>query len=171
VQTVDPSVDAVVGKLYKDVLGPYWLPEIRHVEEGYRSVAFPFDPVSMLLPQALRVMSLRGAGFAIALRFTARLRPAAPRRFASDPPTLLVLEELPRGRRRPGRRSRRRLRAAVRNRPASWPSGGPPGRDKVSGRRTDRRRRDGVDGRRSAPGPVLRRDHGRNDEARPRARG
>jgi hypothetical protein len=79
----------------------------------------PDDPVSMLMLQAFRVMSLRGAGFAIALRFTARHRPAAPRRFASDPPTLLVLEELRRGWRQPGRRFRRRLRAPFRNRPAS----------------------------------------------------
>jgi hypothetical protein len=102
----------------------------------------------------------------------ARHRPAAPRPFASDPPTLFVFEELARGWRRPGQRVRRCLRAAVRNnRRATWPIGGPPGRDRLSRRHTNRRRRGRVDGLRSAPRPVLRWDHGRIDAARSRTRG
>jgi SAM-dependent methyltransferase len=39
----DPDIDATVQHFYKHVVGPYWPPERRHVEEGYRSFAFPFD--------------------------------------------------------------------------------------------------------------------------------
>jgi SAM-dependent methyltransferase len=39
---IDRSIDAVIRRFYSDVVGPYWPPERRHVEEGYRSLAFPF---------------------------------------------------------------------------------------------------------------------------------
>lgn len=45
VQRVDAKVDAVVRRLYSDVLGDYWAPEIRHVETGYQSLAFPFEEI------------------------------------------------------------------------------------------------------------------------------
>lgn len=35
-------LDAVFGRFYRDVVGPYWPPERRHVEDGYRSLDFPF---------------------------------------------------------------------------------------------------------------------------------
>lgn len=38
-----PPMDAVIDHLYHDVLGPYWPPERRLVQEGYRTVALPFD--------------------------------------------------------------------------------------------------------------------------------
>lgn len=41
--TVDDEVDPVVRRFYSEVLGPYWPPERRHVEDGYRSLPFPFD--------------------------------------------------------------------------------------------------------------------------------
>ena len=34
--------DAVVQRFYGAVAGPYWPPERRHVEDGYRSLPFPF---------------------------------------------------------------------------------------------------------------------------------
>jgi SAM-dependent methyltransferase len=43
---IDPAVDAVVRHLYADVLGAYWEPERRLVEEGYRDSAFPFTPLA-----------------------------------------------------------------------------------------------------------------------------
>lgn len=43
--SVAPAVDAVVSRLYDDVLGAYWSPERRLVEEGYASLALPFAPV------------------------------------------------------------------------------------------------------------------------------
>lgn len=39
---VSPAVDAVIGHLYEALVGPYWPPERRLVEEGYRSIPFPF---------------------------------------------------------------------------------------------------------------------------------
>ena len=42
---VEGPVDAIVQRFYHDVIGPYWPAERRHVEEGYRNLAFPFDEV------------------------------------------------------------------------------------------------------------------------------
>lgn len=44
--TVDPRVDAVFMHLHDDLLGPYWPPERRHVENGYRDLDFPYLEVS-----------------------------------------------------------------------------------------------------------------------------
>jgi SAM-dependent methyltransferase len=40
---INPKVDAVVLKLYEDVLGNYWEPERKLVDEGYRNSEFPFE--------------------------------------------------------------------------------------------------------------------------------
>lgn len=50
VMMVAPEVDAVVRPFYHDVLGAYWPPERRHVDEGYRSLPFPFEELSAQLP-------------------------------------------------------------------------------------------------------------------------
>jgi len=42
---VTPQVDAVIAHLYDDMLGAYWPPERRLVDEGYASLALPFEPV------------------------------------------------------------------------------------------------------------------------------
>jgi len=42
---IDPAVDAVVVQLYADILGPYWPPERRLVESGYRDLPFPFEAI------------------------------------------------------------------------------------------------------------------------------
>lgn len=42
----DADIDPVIQHFYRDVVGPYWPPERRHVEEGYRSFPFPFDELS-----------------------------------------------------------------------------------------------------------------------------
>jgi SAM-dependent methyltransferase len=44
-QQVSPEVDAVVVRLFRDVLGPYWPPEIGHIAAGYRTIPFPFDRI------------------------------------------------------------------------------------------------------------------------------
>ena len=41
-----PAVDAVVDRLYREVVGPYWPPERRFVEDGYLSLPFPFDRIA-----------------------------------------------------------------------------------------------------------------------------
>jgi SAM-dependent methyltransferase len=40
------AVNALVQEFYDDIVGPYWPPERRLVEEGYRSLAFPFAQVA-----------------------------------------------------------------------------------------------------------------------------
>jgi len=42
-QLGDPGLDHELGRFYHEVVGPYWLPERRHVETGYRSLPFPFE--------------------------------------------------------------------------------------------------------------------------------
>jgi len=43
--SIDANVDAVIARLYDDILGEYWPPERRLVDEGYASLAIPFAPV------------------------------------------------------------------------------------------------------------------------------
>lgn len=43
---VDDAVDALFQRLYDERLGDaYWPPERRHVENGYRELPFPFEPI------------------------------------------------------------------------------------------------------------------------------
>lgn len=44
---VDAQVDAVKDRLYEDLTGPYWMPERRHVEEGYRRLPLPFADIAV----------------------------------------------------------------------------------------------------------------------------
>ena len=39
------AVDALSQAFYRDEIGAYWPPERRHVEEGYRSIPFPFERI------------------------------------------------------------------------------------------------------------------------------
>ena len=43
---VEAGVDAVVSDYYRNVVGPFWPPERRMVDDRYRSLPFPFDPVA-----------------------------------------------------------------------------------------------------------------------------
>jgi SAM-dependent methyltransferase len=43
---VDPAVDAVVARLYGELLGPHWPPERAHVESGYRTLPFPWPELA-----------------------------------------------------------------------------------------------------------------------------
>ncbi|MCM2264193.1 MAG: class I SAM-dependent methyltransferase [Desulfuromonadales bacterium] len=40
------EVDALVQHFYRDTVGPYWPPERAHVENGYRSLPFPFVEIA-----------------------------------------------------------------------------------------------------------------------------
>lgn len=44
-QAVSPEIDAIVRRLYGEILGPYWLPQNRHVENAYADLPFPFDRI------------------------------------------------------------------------------------------------------------------------------
>jgi len=43
---VDDAVDAVIDAFYVDVVGPYWPPERRYVEQAYRTLPFPWDEIA-----------------------------------------------------------------------------------------------------------------------------
>jgi len=43
VVTVGTDLDAVIQPFYRNVLASYWPPERRHVDNGYRSLPFPFE--------------------------------------------------------------------------------------------------------------------------------
>lgn len=45
--TIEPAVDAVVEHFYSGVLEKWWPPERRHIETGYRHLAFPFAELPM----------------------------------------------------------------------------------------------------------------------------
>jgi SAM-dependent methyltransferase len=50
-QRVDGGlIDAVVDHYYDQVVGPYWPPERRWVESGYRTLRFPFAEVPLVSP-------------------------------------------------------------------------------------------------------------------------
>ncbi|CAL8481751.1 class I SAM-dependent methyltransferase [Caballeronia sp. S22] len=51
---VEGAVDRAVQHFYYDTLGAYWPPERRHVEDGYRSLPFPFKEIA-LPPLAIEV--------------------------------------------------------------------------------------------------------------------
>jgi SAM-dependent methyltransferase len=38
----EPALDSVLRHFYAHIVGPYWAPERRHVESGYRTLPFPF---------------------------------------------------------------------------------------------------------------------------------
>lgn len=44
--SVSPAVDAAKNRLYVDLTGRYWPPERRYIDEGYRTLPFPFDEIA-----------------------------------------------------------------------------------------------------------------------------
>jgi SAM-dependent methyltransferase len=44
--SIIPDVDAIVSRLYHDIVGSYWPPERKLVEEGYSTMPFPFEELS-----------------------------------------------------------------------------------------------------------------------------
>lgn len=46
VRVDDDSINSRLQRFYAEEVGPYWPPERRHVENGYRDLPFPFTPLS-----------------------------------------------------------------------------------------------------------------------------
>lgn len=40
---VDPATDALLQHFYTDIVGPYWDPERRYIDEAYKTIPFPLD--------------------------------------------------------------------------------------------------------------------------------
>lgn len=61
--TTTPAVDAIVDRFYREIVGPFWTPERRHVETGYRDLPFPFpelDPPRFDMTERWPLDRLRG---------------------------------------------------------------------------------------------------------------
>jgi len=44
---IDPGIDELVQEFYDGTVGPYWPPERTHVDQGYRSLPFPFPELTV----------------------------------------------------------------------------------------------------------------------------
>lgn len=44
---VSPGIDAVMDQFYKEITGPYWEPERKYIDDAYRSLPFPFEPINV----------------------------------------------------------------------------------------------------------------------------
>ncbi|HWP94698.1 MAG TPA: class I SAM-dependent methyltransferase [Gammaproteobacteria bacterium] len=42
---ITPEIDALVGNFYEHVVGPYWPPDRRWIEERYLTLEFPFEEI------------------------------------------------------------------------------------------------------------------------------
>jgi ubiquinone/menaquinone biosynthesis C-methylase UbiE len=40
---ITPAIDAIVLNFYTNIVGPYWSPAMRYLEEKYRTLPFPFE--------------------------------------------------------------------------------------------------------------------------------
>jgi len=85
-QLADPALDRAFFGFYRDVVGPFWPPERRHVEANYRTLPFPFAE----LPHPAFGLEFQWnleqlAGYAGSWSATARYR----RETGSDPLPLL----------------------------------------------------------------------------------
>lgn len=42
---ITPEIDVVIQKYYEDIVGEFWPPERKHIEQAYSSIDFPFEPI------------------------------------------------------------------------------------------------------------------------------
>lgn len=64
--SIDPLIDATLGHFYRETVGPYWPPERRHAEDGYRNFDFPFREIPF--PKLTLEVRWSAAEFAAYLR-------------------------------------------------------------------------------------------------------
>jgi SAM-dependent methyltransferase len=43
---VDAAIDALIDLFYTGAVGPYWPPERQYVDDGYRTIPFPFEAIA-----------------------------------------------------------------------------------------------------------------------------
>ncbi len=44
---IDPAIDEMIDAFYHGAIADHWPPERRHVENGYRDLAFPYEPIGV----------------------------------------------------------------------------------------------------------------------------
>jgi len=42
---ITPEIDEVITRFYTDIIGPYWDPERRYVDDGYQTIPFPYEEI------------------------------------------------------------------------------------------------------------------------------
>ncbi len=57
---IQPDIDAMVDQFYSETIGPYWPPERRLVEAGYRDIRFPFEEIATPAFTMLSRLTLSG---------------------------------------------------------------------------------------------------------------
>ena len=60
---ISPEVDFLINEFYGETVGPYWPPERQLIEEGYRTIAFPFrelEPPPFLMEASWNLAELAG---------------------------------------------------------------------------------------------------------------
>ena len=63
---VSHDIDRLIDRFYSETIGPWWPPERRHVESGYATLPFPFEPLPM--PPLTMQRDMTAAQFAAYLR-------------------------------------------------------------------------------------------------------
>jgi hypothetical protein len=102
----EQAIDDVLDRFYEDIVGPYWPPERRLIEEGYRTIPFPFDEIAPPSFEMVEPWSLpRLLGYLRTWSATSRYREA----HGSDPVVALGEALLP------------LWGAASETRPVRWP--------------------------------------------------
>jgi SAM-dependent methyltransferase len=60
---IEPLIDARLKEFYDETVGPFWPPERRFIEDGYRSIPFPFrelTPPALCMEASLNLHELAG---------------------------------------------------------------------------------------------------------------
>ncbi|MBI3896712.1 MAG: class I SAM-dependent methyltransferase [Gammaproteobacteria bacterium] len=60
---ITPAIDAIMLRYYRDIVGPYWPPERRYLDEQYATLPFPFTELrtpSFRLQQSWDLAAFRG---------------------------------------------------------------------------------------------------------------
>lgn len=60
---IDDEIDQLVRRFYEQTVGPYWSPERRLVDAGYRTIEFPFDEFQLpplAIERTITLEQLRG---------------------------------------------------------------------------------------------------------------
>ena len=87
---ITSEIDAIVRRLYSDIVGPYWPPERKIVEEGYRTLPFPFEELAPPAFEMVHSWNLEHAlGYFGSWSSTQRYR-----KDTGQDPLLLIIDEL-----------------------------------------------------------------------------
>jgi len=87
--TITPAVDAVVRRLYRDVVGPFWPAERRLIEERFVTIPFPFSEIE---PPAFTMLADWSFDELVGYLGTWSAVEAYRRQIGTDPVTAILAE-------------------------------------------------------------------------------